>query len=145
MPDLFATSEVATLSSPDEFPGEITNWLREPEQRLAMAGKARQHVLAEHTYVHRMRELLSRIGVASPDRIGSILRGARKAEALAATATDSFPTMAATLRTFPPTQRVELKQLAAQIRSRGPMGTLSREDLMVLMLDEYRSETKDLV
>jgi hypothetical protein len=25
------------------------------------------------------------------------------------------------------------------------MGTLSREDLMVLMLDEYRSETKDLV
>lgn len=145
MPDLFATSEVATLSSPDEFPGEITNWLREPEQRLAMAGKARQHVLAEHTYVHRMRELLSRIGVASPDRIGSILRGARQAEALAATATDSFPTIAATLRTFPPTQRVELKQLAAQIRSRGPMGTLSREDLMVLMLDEYRSETKDLV
>jgi spore maturation protein CgeB len=40
---------------------------------------------------------------------------------------------------------VELKQLAAQIRSRGPMGNLSREDLMVLMLDEYRSETKDLV
>jgi hypothetical protein len=32
-----------------------------------------------------------------------------------------------------------------QIRSRGPMGTLSREDLMLLMLDEYRSETKDLV
>jgi spore maturation protein CgeB len=145
MPDLFAANEVATLSSPDELPGEITNWLREPEQRLAMAGKARQHVLAEHTYVHRMRELLSRIGVASPDRIGSILRGARQAEALAATATDSFPTIAAILRTFPPTQRVELKQLAAQIRSRSPMGTLSREDLMVLMLDEYRSETKDLV
>jgi spore maturation protein CgeB len=110
-----------------------------------MAAKARQRVLAEHTYAHRMRDLLSQIGVASPDRIGSILRGARQAEALAIAATDSFPSLASTLRTFPSTQRVELKQLAAQIRSRGPMGTLSREDLMVLMLDEYRSETKDLV
>ncbi|NWF72675.1 MAG: glycosyltransferase [Nitrospirae bacterium] len=145
MPDLFTTNEVATLSSPDELPGEITRWLREPEQRLTMAEKARQRVLADHTYVHRMRELLSRIGVASPDRIGSILRGTRQAEVLAATANDSFPTIAATLRTFPPAQRVELKQLAAQIRSRCPMGTLSREDLMVLLLDEYRSETKDLV
>lgn len=145
MPDLLTTSEVATLSSPDQLPGEITRWLHEPEQRLAMAGNARQRVLAEHTYVHRMRDLLSQIGVANPDRIGAILRGARQAEALASTAADSFPTIAATLRAFPPTQRVELKQLAAQIRSRGPMGTLSREDLMVLMLDEYRSETKDLV
>jgi len=145
MSDLFAANEVASLSSPDEFPGEITRWLREPEQRLAMARMARQRVLTEHTYVHRMSSLLSQIGVASPDRIGSILMGSRQAAALAAAATDSFPTTAASLGTFPPTQRVELKQLAAQIRSRSPMGTLSREDLMVLMLDEYRSETKDLV
>ena len=145
MPNLFTSSEVATVSSPDELPGEIARWLREPDQRLAMAGKARQRVLAEHTYAHRMRDLLSQIGVASPDRIGSILRGARQADALASAATDSFPSLASTLRTFPPTQRVELKQIAAQIRSRGPMGTLSREDLMLLMLDEYRSEAKDLV
>jgi spore maturation protein CgeB len=145
MPDLFTASEVASLSSPEQLPGEITRWFHEPEQRLAMAGKARQRVLAEHTYVHRMRDLLSQIGVANPDRIGSILRGSRQAEVLASTAADSFPTIAATLLAFPPTQRVELKQLAAQIRSRGSIGTLSREDLMVLMLDEYRSETKDLV
>ncbi|TKB66556.1 MAG: hypothetical protein E8D47_06145 [Nitrospira sp.] len=145
MPGLFAETEMVTVSSPDELMGKIARWLREPEQRVAMAAQARRRVLAEHTYVHRMRDLLSQIGVTSPDRIGSILRGARQAEALALTATDSFPSLAATLRTFPSTQRVELKQLAAQIRSRGPMGTLSREDLMVLMLDEYRSETKDLV
>jgi spore maturation protein CgeB len=145
MPDLFTESEVATVSSPDELPGEIARWLREPGQRVAMAAEARRRVLAEHTYGHRMRHLLSQIGVASPDRIGSILRGARQAQVLAGTASDSFPSLASTLRAFPPTQRVEVKQLAAQIRSRGPMGTLSREDLMVLMLDEYRSETKDLV
>ena len=145
MPDLFAENEIATLSSPEALPAEITRWLHEPAQRVAMAAQARQRVLAEHTYQHRMRDLLSRIGVASPDRIGSILRGDRQAVALASAATDSFPSLASTLRTFPTTQRVELKQIAAQIRSRGPMGTLSREDLMLLMLDEYRSETKDLV
>ncbi len=145
MPALFTESEVATVSSPDDLPGEITRWLREPEGRVAMAAQARRRVLAEHTYPHRMRELLSQIGVASPDRIGSILRGTRQAGALASAAGDAFPSVASTLRTFPSTLRVELKQLAAQIRSRGPMGTLSREDLMVLMLDEYRSETKDLV
>ena len=145
MPDLFTASEVATVSSSEALPGEITRWLREPEQRVAMAAQARQRVLAEHTYMHRMRALLSQVGVASPDRIGSILRGDRQAAALAVAADESFPSVASTLRTFPPAQRVELKQLAAQIRSRGPMGALSREDLMVLMLDEYRSETKDLV
>ena len=145
MPDLFTASEVATVSSSEALPGEITRWLREPEQRVAMAAQARQRVLAEHTYVHRMRALLSQVGVASPDRIGSILRGDRQAAALAVAADVVCPSVASTLRTFPSAQRVELKQLAAQIRSRGPMGTLSREDLMVLMLDEYRSETKDLV
>ncbi len=145
MPDLFAENEIATLSSPEALPAEITRWLHEPAQRVAMAAQARQRVLAEHTYQHRMRDLLSRIGVASPDRIGSILRGDRQAETLAVAAADPFPSVASVLRTFPSTQRVELKQLAAQIRSRGPMGTLSREDLMLLMLDEYRSETKDLV
>jgi len=145
LPEVLTPNEIATVSSADELPAAITRWLREPEQRIAMAAKARQRVLAEHTYAHRMSDLLSQIGIASPDRIGSILRGARQAEALASTAFDSFPSLAATLRTFPSTQRVELKQIAAEIRSRGPMGTLSREDLMVLMLDEYRSETKDLV
>jgi spore maturation protein CgeB len=145
MPDLFAENEIATLSSPEALPAEITRWLHEPAQRVAMAAQACQRVLAEHTYQHRMRDLLSRIGVASPDRIGSILRGDRQAETLAVAAADPFPSVASVLRTFPSTQRVELKQLAAQIRSRGPMGTLSREDLMLLMLDEYRSETKDLV
>jgi len=145
MQDLFTAGEVASLSSPDELPGEISRWIREPERRVAMAESARRRVLAGHTYVHRMSDLLAKIGMASPDRIGSILRGARQAQALATAADGSFPAVASALRTFRPTQRVELNQLAAQIRSRGPLTTLSREDLMVLMLDEYRSETKDLV
>ena len=145
LPDVFTPDEIATISSPDELPAEITHWLREPEERRVMTTQARRRVLADHTYAHRMRDLLSQIGVASPDRIGSIMRGARQTGALASAAGASFPSLTSALRTFPSNQRVELKQLAAHVRSRGPMGTLSREDLMVLMLDEYRSETKDLV
>ena len=38
-----------------------------------------------------------------------------------------------------------LKDLAADIRSRAPGRQLAREELLVLMLDSYRAETKDLV
>ena len=44
-----------------------------------------------------------------------------------------------------PHLRVELKDVAAHIRSKGASTTLKREELMVLMLDEYRSETRDLL
>jgi spore maturation protein CgeB len=40
---------------------------------------------------------------------------------------------------------VELKDVAAKIRSKGATTMLKREELMVLMLDEYRSETRDLL
>ena len=46
---------------------------------------------------------------------------------------------------LPAGQRVELKDVAAHIRGKGPTATLKREELMVLMLDEYRSETRDLL
>jgi len=49
------------------------------------------------------------------------------------------------LSQFPSGQRVELKDLAALIRSRGAGTELSREDLLILMLDSYRTETRDLV
>ncbi len=51
----------------------------------------------------------------------------------------------ALLKDCPSGQRIELKDVAAQIRSKGPTATLKREELMVLMLDEYRSETRDLL
>ncbi|MGZ9190335.1 MAG: hypothetical protein ACXW39_09795, partial [Nitrospira sp.] len=55
------------------------------------------------------------------------------------------PPLEALLKECPAGQRIELKDLAAQVRAKGPSATLKREELMVLMLDEYRSETRDLV
>jgi spore maturation protein CgeB len=109
-----------------------------------MAQAARRRVLTSHTYVHRMKELLAHLGLNEPDRIGTILRGERNAEHLASRG-HGMPALAARLRAFPPTQRVELEELAAQIRAQGPQAALSREDLLILMLDEYRKERRDFL
>ena len=39
----------------------------------------------------------------------------------------------------------ELKDIAARIRARGTAAVLAREELLILMLDEYRMETRDLL
>jgi spore maturation protein CgeB len=91
-----------------------------------------------------MQDLLAAVGMQQPDRIGSILRGERSATELQRR-TDTAPELAPLLSRFPSGQRVELKDLAADIRARAPGRELSREELLVLMLDSYRAETRDLV
>ena len=90
-----------------------------------------------------MTHLLSELGLRQPDRIGSILRGDRNAAALAEQAS-ATPELAARFRQFPDTQRVELKDLAARIKAKGPGAELAREDLLILMLDSYRAEMRDV-
>jgi spore maturation protein CgeB len=90
-----------------------------------------------------MRDLLAQIGVGEPDRIGRLLTNDRQATKLK-TAGGTSPVLARLLGEFPATQRVELKDVAARIRQRGATATLDREELLLLMLDEYRSEVRDL-
>jgi spore maturation protein CgeB len=109
-----------------------------------MADAARERVLAEHTYVHRMRQLLAQIGVSQPDRVGAILQGERQAGALMGRS-ESVPELIPVLAQFATQERVELKDVAARIRARGTAAVLAREELLILMLDEYRMETRDLL
>jgi spore maturation protein CgeB len=127
-----------------EVPSLIRTWLNDVSGRHAIAEAARRRVLAQHTYEHRMRELLATIGVHQPDRIGAIVRGDRNADALMQRV-DAPSELATLLRRFPPDQRVELKDVAAQIKAKGGGHELAREELLVLMLDSYRAETRDLV
>ncbi len=144
LPDLFHPQEMVSFRSFDEVPGLVQRWLGDSAARQAMATAARTHVLEAHTYVHRMKDLLGQIGLAQPDRIGAVLRGDRQREALLSRCVDGVP-LHTLLTGCPPGQRVELKDLAATIRAKGATATLQREELMVLMLDEYRSETRDLI
>lgn len=144
LPDLFSEHEMVSFEQPEDVPSLIRTWLRDPVGRHTIADAARQRTLRQHTYEHRMKDLLAELGMREPDRLGSILRGDRNADTLAAHTTT--PTeLGPMLRQFPSGQRVELKDLAANIRARGAGTELSREDLLILMLDSYRTETRDLV
>lgn len=142
--DLFATNEMIRFTMAAEVPSLIRTWLDDATGRREIAEAARRRVLAQHTYEHRMRELLATIGIHQPDRIGTMIRGDRNAGALTQRV-DAPTELAAILRRFPPDQRVELKDVAAQIKAKGAGHELAREELLVLMLDSYRAEMRDLV
>ncbi len=144
MPELFSEKEVVAFRSADELQPLIRTWLADSAGRTAFVAAARRRVLDHHTYVHRLRDLLAHIGVSQPDRIGSLLRGERDAARLTDRC-EKAPELVPLLRRFPSGRRVELKDLAETIRSRGPTATLAREDLLILMLDAYRSETRDML
>ena len=144
LPQFFTEQEMVSFKDFGDVPGFVQRWLADPSARRAMANAARARVLSEHTYVHRMQDLLGQIGLSQPDRIGSVLRGDRQRDSLLARCAEDRP-LEALLRDCPNGQRIELKDVAARIRSKGPTATLKREELMVLMLDEYRSETRDLL
>ena len=143
-PDLFASNEMVRFSSVADVPSLIRTWLADASGRSEIAAAARRRVLAHHTYKHRVSELLAVIGMHQPDRIGAMVRGDRDAGTLARR-TDVPPELGTLLRRFPPGQRVELKDVAAQIKAKGAGRELAREELLILMLDSYRAETRDLV
>ena len=59
MDELFGPDELATFDSPEEFYQKIDYFLANPAEREAYARRARERVLAEHTYQQRMTTLLS--------------------------------------------------------------------------------------
>ena len=56
--DVFAADEVATFSSVPQLRELIAHYLPLPEDRDVMAARARGRALADHTYEHRVRQVL---------------------------------------------------------------------------------------
>jgi spore maturation protein CgeB len=144
LPALFDDSMIAVIQKPDELLSSIQTYVHEPARRMAMAELSRKRVLEAHTYVHRMKTLLGTVGIACPDRLGAILQGERHAESLISRSGEC-PELIPLLKQFAPTDRVELVDVASTIRKKGPEATLSREELLVLMMDEYRREKRDFL
>jgi spore maturation protein CgeB len=59
--ELFAQDELVTFKDLDQLQEQINYFLAHEEERFAFAAKARERVLKEHTYVHRMQALLDYI------------------------------------------------------------------------------------
>lgn len=143
MVDLFGREEMVSVDEPAGMPSAIRRWLQDDAGRRAVSDAAYQRTLAEHTYVHRVRSLLATLAVAQPDRIGSLLRGDRQADRLAQRASDC-PEVVPLVRAAASRDRVELKDVAEQIRRKGATTALQREELLMLMLDEHRTEARDV-
>ncbi len=144
LPDLFDDAMMGVVKTPEELVRAVRKYLHEPEQRQTMAEESKKRVMMSHTYAHRMQTLLSTMGLACPDRIGGILQGERQAESLLARSQDCQE-LVPLLRTFPTTDRVELEDMAKIIRQKGPEAQLKREELLLLMMDEYRQEKRDFL
>ena len=135
---------MAVVHHPDELAQKVRQYLCEPEVRRTMAEASKQRVLESHTYIHRMQSLLGEIGVQCPDRVGGLLRGDRRAETLIAKS-NSCSELIPILKQFQAHERVELQDVAAKIRAKGPTAVLNQEELLILMMDEYRQEKRDFV
>jgi spore maturation protein CgeB len=144
LPALFDESMMAVIQKPEELLSSVQTFLHEPNRRMAMAESSRKRVLEAHTYEHRMKTLLGAVGVASPDRLGAILQGERLAGSLMARS-GTAPELIPMLQQFPATDRVELADVAKTIRRKGPEAKLNREELLILMMDEYRQEKRDFL
>jgi len=144
LPALFDESMMAVINRPDELLSTVQTYLHEPARRMAMAESSRKRVLEAHTYVHRMKSLLNSVGMACPDRLGAILQGERHAGSLVSRSGEC-PELIPILKQFPQTVRVELVDVANTIRKKGPEAKLNREELLILMMDEYRQEKRDFL
>ena len=144
LPELFDESMMGVVKTPDDLVPVVRKYVHEPEHRRAMAEMSRKHVIQSHTYIHRMMSMLSTMGLICPDRIGAILQGERQAQSLLSRNQDC-PELIPLLQSFPQTERVELAELATVIRAKGPEAILKREELLVLMMDEYRQEKRDFL
>ncbi|WP_461209462.1 CgeB family protein [Desulfocurvus sp. DL9XJH121] len=135
MDDLFHSDELATFTSMAELTEKIDYFLAHPEEREEYSRRARERVLAEHTYAHRMQALIDFIAARRPGW------PAPRRKAVDA------------MRDFPP----ELKEQALDLLERlglpanvgfedlvqavrAQSGTLSEVETAILFLDEWRRQ-----
>lgn len=126
LPELFAPDELACFDSEAELYELIDHFLAHPEERAQYSRRARARVLADHTYMQRMQQLLDYVaGAFGPWRTAA-------AEAVIA------PPLQELL------QRLELGPGASfenvVHRLRQQSGCLSDTETAILFLDEWRRQ-----
>ncbi len=130
LPELFAEEELAVVDSLEAMVAATHYFLRHEDERQAMAKRARQRVLAEHTYTRRMETLLHLVGKRLGWRAETPAMGHLDPE-LAAAVSDLARRLG--LR-----QDASFDDVVAAVRAR--QGTLDPMETTVLFLDEWRRQ-----
>lgn len=135
--ELFSPRELAVF---EDMPGMldlIQHYLARPEERRSMAERARARVLAEHSYVHRMRVLLDFVGC----KTGMGQAKARTKERpgpLDHLSEDLRGEVRSLLTTLELPENTSFADLIWAIRQR--QGVLSDLETSLLFLDEWRKQ-----
>ncbi|WP_241159357.1 MULTISPECIES: glycosyltransferase [unclassified Desulfovibrio] len=136
MDGLFGPDELATFESPEEFYQKIDYFLAHPGEREAYARRARERVLAEHTYERRMQTLLS----AMEKELGpwrTEPREGAQAPGLDAALREELARLTGSLG-LPP--HAPFEDVMDRLRRR--TGPLSATETALLFLDEWRRQYK---
>jgi len=135
LPECFCPGEeMATFRDVRELREKLDYYLANPHERIQMAQAARARVLREHTYRHRMMELLGVIAGAHPDwtpRAGGLPTAE---EIIRQAGADSE--LGRTMQRFVGRGSLTLEALSTEIERGG--GDLSRTEALILLLNEFR-------
>jgi hypothetical protein len=75
MADVFPAETLVQAATPAEFRGQVHHFVRRPDERQAWVGRGRAHVLANHTYFHRVSQMFTLLGDAAEARRAMELHG----------------------------------------------------------------------
>ncbi len=127
-------TEVVTFNSLQDMRDLAREYLEKPEERAEIAAASRQRVLKEHTFEHRLRELMGVIAGRYPEwkPKGGGLPTAE--ELIRAAGEDSE--MVAVMERFIGKGPLTLEDVAADIEK--GEGEFTRTEAMILLLNEFR-------
>ena len=132
LPPLFhAGSELAVVDGVAAMRDAAAYYLALEEERLAMAGRARQRALAEHTYRHRLEDMLAAIVGAAQEQ----LLAKRRTVTVADVARSGAGNLADFLTRFDPHTPFTIDRLAASLATRE--GALSEPEAIFLFLHQF--------
>jgi spore maturation protein CgeB len=138
--ELFAVGdELAVFHNGDEIPPLVNYYLTHEEERRNLAQRARQRVLREHTYTHRMQTALQFCEERLPG-LAQRKRGPSYVSALKAAAADD-PELLEFLSGFPEDQEITLDEIVSRIQVGN--GKLSRAEGIFLLMKEFRDWGKE--
>ncbi len=140
LPSLFSVdSEMVTFLGVWDCREKIAHYLEHPEEAKAIADAARNRVLQQHTYAHRMQEALSVIAAACPipenrvmrNTVASLVAQAGKNRELA----EIFGQMGQ------PEDELTLSEIADTIRH--GQGKMNESEALLLLMDEFHTWAKE--
>ncbi len=133
LPDLFGEDEMATFEDLEKLRDGARRYLADPDARAEVAERARARVLAEHTYAHRMAEMLGFLAARGILRARTEERGPERVEDLIREAGEGTD-LQNYLARFRDRERISLDDIVSDIRKSG--GSLSRTESLFLLLKE---------